>query len=54
VWLAFVLMLTIFHHPKAKNVLFGDLSYEKKRMLGTSLTSFFSLKESSPNKKHFP
>jgi hypothetical protein len=46
VWLAFVLMLMIFHHPKAK-LLYGELSCEKKKMLAT-LQASFVLCHSSP------
>jgi hypothetical protein len=49
VWLAFALMLTIFHHPKAK--IFCLASLRKKRRLPPRKL-FFSLQESSPNKKN--
>jgi hypothetical protein len=53
-WLAFMLMLTIFHHPKAKTFCFVSfLALTKKRRLGDDKPHFFFLQESSPNKKCF-
>jgi hypothetical protein len=40
VWLAFVLMLTIFHHPKA-NIFLASFLQRKKKMLATSQAYFF-------------
>jgi hypothetical protein len=41
VWLAFVLMLTIFHHSKAKIFGWRAFSQEKKIWLAISQASFF-------------
>jgi hypothetical protein len=50
VWLAFVLMLMIFHHSKVKKFLFGELSCkDKKKTLARLQVSFLS-QESSPYK----
>jgi hypothetical protein len=40
VWLAFVLMLTIFHHPKTKTFCMAS-SLVQKKMLATLQVSFF-------------
>ncbi len=54
VWLAFVLMLTIFHHPKAKTFCLASFLTRKKIMLATSQAYFFSLQESLPNNTFLP
>jgi hypothetical protein len=54
-WLAFMLMLTIFHHPKAKTFCLASfLALTKKRHLRDGKPHFFFLQESSPNKKFLP
>jgi hypothetical protein len=51
VWLAFVLMLMIFHHPKAKTFCLASILASKKQTLATSQAVFFSLQESSSNQE---
>ncbi len=41
VWLAFVLMLTIFHHPKAKTFCMASFLARKKRRLPSRKSLFF-------------
>jgi hypothetical protein len=55
-WLAFMLMLTIFHHPKAKTFCLASfLALTKKNACEmVSLIFFLARKESSPNKKFLP
>jgi hypothetical protein len=54
-WLAFMLMLTIFHHPKAKTFCLASfLALTKKRRLRGGRSHLFFLQESSPNKKFLP
>jgi hypothetical protein len=54
-WLAFILMLTIFHHPKAKTfclVSFLALT-KKKQILARWQASFFFLARKLANQKVF-
>jgi hypothetical protein len=54
-WLAFMLMLTIFHHPKAKTFCLASfLALTKKRRLRDGKPHFFFLQESSLNKMFLP
>jgi hypothetical protein len=55
-WLAFMVMLTIFHHPKAKTFCLASfLALTKKRRLQDGKPNFFFfLQESSPNRKFLP
>jgi hypothetical protein len=52
VWLAFVLILTISYHAK-ENIFCMASFLARKKTLATWQASFFSLQESSPNKKVF-
>jgi hypothetical protein len=52
VWLDFVLMLTIFPHPKAKTFCLARLLAKKKRTLARWQESFFS-QERSPDTNSF-
>ncbi len=52
VWLAFVLILTIFHHPKAKS-LFDKLSCKKKRRLLPRKHHFLFFARKLANKMFF-
>jgi hypothetical protein len=51
VWLAFVLMLTIFHSSEAKTFCLGSFLARKKRGLPSRKRLFLSVQESSSNKK---
>jgi hypothetical protein len=52
-WLAFMLMLTIFHHPEAKTFCLASfLALTKKRSLRDGKPNFFFLQESSPTKSY--
>jgi hypothetical protein len=53
-WLAFMLMLTIFHHPKKTFCLASFLALTKKRHLQDGKPHFFFLQESSSNKQFLP
>jgi hypothetical protein len=55
-WLAFMLMLTIFHHPKAKTLCLASFCAltKKKRRLRDGKPNFFFLQECLPNKKFLP
>jgi hypothetical protein len=48
VWLAFVLMLTIFHHPKAKTFCLATFLAKKKRAIWQA---FFSCKKIAKQKE---
>jgi hypothetical protein len=54
VWLAFMLMLTTFHHPKAKMFYLASiLANQRLETLFRWQAYFFFSQESSPNKKVF-
>ncbi len=53
-WLAFVLMLMIFHHPKTKPFCMASFLVRKKRHLPPHKRLFFFLLEASPSKKILP
>jgi hypothetical protein len=53
VWFAFVLMLTIFHHPKTKTFYITSFLARKKRNLPPRKHLFDPLLESSPNKNFY-
>jgi hypothetical protein len=50
-WLAFMLMLTIFHHPKANTICLASfLALTKKRRFGDGKPHFFSCKKAHQTK----
>jgi hypothetical protein len=51
VWLAFVLMLTIFHHSKAKTFCSESFLARKMKLAISQASFLLSVQESSPNKK---